>query len=260
MSALKLTVVVCSYNQAPFLRQALESLAAQRDVTRDEFEVIAVDGGSTDGSADIIHEYESGLAWWVSERDRGQSHALNKGFARSSGNIQGWLCSDDVLEPHAARTVLDYFQSHPESRCVYGDAYLIDEQDRIVKSKREIPFNWFIWRYDYNYIPQPSTFWRSDLFQQVGGIDESLRVCMDGDLWARFSEVAAIDHVPTILSRMRLQKDQKTQRLKREGNEVQNQITSRYGVRNDRVIQRKAAFIVAKGMRVGWKAVTGCYR
>ena len=211
------------------------------------------------GSAEIIRSYEPRLHYWVSERDRGQSHALNKGFGRSTGDIQGWLCSDDVLEPHAARTVLDYFRKHPRVRCFYGDAWLIDEQDRPVKPKKEIPFNWFIWRYDYNYLPQPSTFWRRDLFEEVGGVDESLQVAMDGDLWARFAEVTRLEHQRVYLSRMRLQKEQKTQRLQRESIEAQNRIATRYGVQHERAIRTKAAFLLAKSMRVGWKAATGCY-
>ena len=259
MKPLKLSMVVCSYNQAPFLRQALASLVTQCNVSREELEIIVIDGGSTDGSPEIIRSFEPYLTYWVSEPDRGQSHALRKGFDRSTGDIQGWLCSDDLLEPHACRAALDYFRAHPEVRCFYGDARLVDERDHLIKAKKEIPFNWFIWRYDYNYLPQPSTFWRKDLYDQVGGVEESLHVCMDGDLWARFAEVTRIEHLPVVLSRMRVQKEQKTQRLQQEGLLVQNRITSRYGVRHDRVLRTKAAFVLAKTMRVGWKAATGCY-
>ena len=90
-------MVVCSYNQAPFLKQALASLVEQREVAPHEFEIIVIDGGSTDGSREIIRSFEPHLAYWVSEPDRGQSHALRKGFDRATGDIQGWLCSDDVL-------------------------------------------------------------------------------------------------------------------------------------------------------------------
>jgi hypothetical protein len=259
MRALKLSIVICSYNQAKFLRQALESVTAQKDVHRDEIEVLVIDGGSTDGSVAIIRSFESRLDYWVSEPDRGQSHALNKGFALSTGDVQGWLCSDDVLELHAARVVLDYFRERRQVRCFYGDAVLIDEQDRLVKAKKEIPFNWFIWRYDYNYIPQPSTFWRRDLYEEVGGLDESLQVSMDGDLWARFAQVTHIEHRRGCLSQMRLQREQKTQRLLAQSIDVQNRIIARYGVRHDRKVQRKAAFLVAKSMRIAWKTATGCY-
>jgi glycosyltransferase involved in cell wall biosynthesis len=256
---LKLSVVVCSYNQASYLGQALESLVAQRGLSREELEILVMDGGSTDGSAEIIRQFAPHLAAWVSEPDRGQGHALRKGFHRSTGDILGWLCSDDVLEPEAARITLDYFRSHPDVRCVFGDAYLIDERGRVVRPKKEIPFNRFIWRYDYNYLPQPSTFWRRDLYEQVGGVDESLDVCMDGDLWARFAEVTTLHHIRVVLSRMRLQPQQKTQRLHRESVRVQKDIAARYGVRQDRAVTRQAAFVAAKAMRIGWKLATGCY-
>src|SRR5713101_2373300 len=157
MTPLKLSIVVCSYNQAAYLRQALHSLATQRDLRPGELEVLVIDGGSTDGSVEIIREFEKHFAYSVSEPDRGQTHALRKGFDRATGDIQGWLCSDDTLELTAARNILDYFYAHPGARFVYGDATYIDERDRPVRTKKEIPYNPFIWKYDYNYIPQPST-------------------------------------------------------------------------------------------------------
>lgn len=256
---MKLSLVVCSYNQAPYLRQALASLVAQRRVGPEELELIVIDGGSKDGSVEIIRDFEPRLAYWVSERDRGQSDALRKGFDRATGDVQGWLCSDDELEPDAARTVLDYFGAHPRVRWVYGDASIIDEKGRTLKPKKEIPFNWFIWLYDYNYLPQPSTFWRADLYAQSGGIDVALQVAMDGDLWARFAELSPPRHIPARLSRMRMQPDQKTQELKEESIRAQNKIAIRYGVRHDRKLQRQSAFLLAKTLRVGWKLATGCY-
>src|SRR5581483_8681541 len=103
----KLSLVICSYNQAAYLRQALDSVLSQRNVRREELEIIVMDGGSTDESAEIIRSYAPQLDFWVSERDAGQSDALCKGFNRSTGSLQGWLCSDDCLEPDAARTVID---------------------------------------------------------------------------------------------------------------------------------------------------------
>ncbi len=256
---MKLSLVVCSYNQAPYLRQALASLVAQRGVRRDELELLVIDGGSEDGSVEIIREFEPFLDYWVSEKDQGQSDALRKGFERATGNLQGWLCSDDELEPDAARTVLDYFGAHPEVRWVYGDASLTDETGRTVKAKKEIPFNWFIWLYDYNYLPQPSTFWRADLYAETGGLDVALHVAMDGDLWARFAELSPPRHIPARLSRMRMQPDQKTQKLKEESMRAQYEIAKRYGVRYDRRLRRQSAFLLAKTLRVGWKLATGCY-
>jgi glycosyltransferase involved in cell wall biosynthesis len=260
MSSLKMSIVVCSYNQAAFLGRTLESLIAQKDVGRDEFEIIVVDGGSKDGSADIIRALAPHFAWWVSEPDRGQTHALIKGFERATGSILGWLCSDDVLEPHTAREVLDYFAANPGARFIYGDARLIDEDDRIVRAKREIPFNWFIWSYDHNYIPQPSAFWTKDLYTEVGGLDESFDVAMDGDLFARFSIASPPRHVPRYWSRFRLQPNQKTQRLREQHDVAHRRICTSVGVANfSSPMRNRAAYLVAKSWRVCWKLKNGCY-
>ena len=259
MTPLKLSIVVCSYNQAAYLRQALDSLATQRDLRPGELEVLVIDGGSTDGSVEIVREFEKHFAYSVSEPDRGQTHALRKGFDRATGDIQGWLCSDDVLEPNTAREVLDYFHSHPAARFVYGDATFIDQNGRSIRRKKEIPFNSFIWRYDHNYIPQPSTFWRKSLYEEVGGLDESFDVAMDGDLWARFLQRARPEHIRKPLSCFRLQPQQKTQVLREEHDKMHRRYCARLGRSFAHPAQRKAAFVVAKTWRVSWKLVTGCY-
>ena len=252
---MKISIVVPSYQQAKFLRETLDSLVNQKNVRPDEREIIVVDGGSQDGSVDIIKEYAPHLTWWVSERDRGQTHALDKGFARATGELQGWLCSDDLLEPDALRTVLDAFAGDSSLQFLYGDAAWIDEESRLLKQKKEIPFNWFIWAYDHNYIPQPSAFWRRELYRQVGGLDESLHLAMDCDLWARFAQQTKPRHVRQVLSRMRLYADQKTTRLLDQSKRERREVCERYGARFDDAWRPMAA----KGLRVGWKLATGCY-
>jgi len=260
MSPLKLSIVVCSYNQQAYLGSALKSLIAQRNVTPDEFEIIVIDGGSTDGSAEIIRALSPRFAYWVSEPDRGQTHALIKGFQKASGQILGWLCSDDMLEPDTARQVLDYFAGRPEARFIYGDYHCIDDRGRVVSSKREIPFNWFIWSYDHNYIPQPSAFWRKDLYEETGGLDESFDVAMDGDLFARFSVASRPHHVPIYWSRFRLQPDQKTQLQPHEHALAHRRTCSSIGVADFRnPVRRRAAYLMAKTWRVCWKLRNGCY-
>ena len=256
---MKLSLVVCSYNQARYLRQALSSLVSQREVSRDELELIVIDGGSTDGSVEIIREFEPQLAYWVSEPDHGQTHALRKGFDRATGDVQGWLCSDDELEPDAARTVLDYFGAHPAVRWAYGHANFINEDGRTLRPKKEIPFNWFIWLHDYNYLPQPSTFWRAELYQRIGGLDSSLDMCMDTDLWARFAEVALPKQILATLSRVRVQPEQKTQKFRDRSIREQNAIKSRYTGIRDRLLLRQSAFLLARTTRIGWKLAKGCY-
>lgn len=252
---MKVSIIVPSYQQARFLRETLTSLVEQKGIAPPEREILVIDGGSTDGSVEIIREFEPHLAYWVSERDRGQTHALEKGFARATGDIQGWLCSDDVLEPDALRTVLDEFQARPRVQFLYGDASWIDADSRPLKHKKEIPFSWFIWTYDHNYIPQPSAFWRRELYVAVGGLDESLHLAMDCDLWARFAQRSRPRHVRRPLSRMRLYADQKTTRLLLQSRQERQQVCERYGAKFGS--RWKAA--AAKFWRVGWKLSTGCY-
>ncbi len=253
------TIVVPSYQQAPYLRYTLQSLVNQQNLQPGELEIIVMDGGSTDGSVEIIQSFEKHLEYWESERDRGQTHALRKGFARARGEILGWLCSDDLLEPTAIRTVINLFRSHSELQFLYGDTYWIDTTGAIVKWRKEIAFNWFIWKYDHNYIPQPSAFWKRELYEQSGGLDESFDLAMDADLWARFATVAPPRHFRIALSRMRMYPQQKTQRLYGRLRTELRQISSRYGAKFDSEVRAKAAYLMAKSWRIGWKLATGCY-
>jgi hypothetical protein len=166
-----------------------------------------------------------------------------------------------MLEPDTAREVLDCFQANPGARFVYGDSYFIDEHDRVLRRKREIPFNRFIWSYDHNYIPQPSAFWRAGLYEEVGGLDESLPVAMDGDLFARFSLVCRPLHVPRYWSRFRIQPGQKTQRLREQHDQAHRRTCSRLGIADFRnPLRSRAAYVLAKSWRVCWKLKNGCYR
>ena len=254
-----LSIVVCSYNQAPFIRETLDSLVNQQGLRPGELEIIVIDGGSTDGSAEIIREYATHFAYVVSEPDRGQTHALRKGFARATGDILGWLCSDDLLEVDTVRFVLDYFRGHREVEFMYGDSRVIGPEGELLKIKKEIPFNWFIWKYDYNYIPQPSAFWRKSLYEQVKGLDESFELGMDGDLWARFAERTRPQHVRRFLSRGRWYSQQKTQSLRKQGLDDHRRTCLRYGTDVRKLPHSLPLAALAKLCRISWKLATGCY-
>lgn len=256
---LRLSIVIPSYNQAEFLEDTLKSLLAQESVADGDVEIIVIDGGSRDGSVEIIERYAAHIATWVSEPDEGQTHALIKGFAEASGDILGWLCSDDLLEPTAAREVLDHFARHPDVGFVYGDSCWIGRDGRFLRWKKEIPFNWFIWVYDYNYIPQPSTFWRRDLYQEAGGLRQDFDLAMDADLWARFARIKRPVHVRRPWSRMRFYPEQKNQRLRAQSNREDLRIRRELGYRVDRAAWRAAMYPLAKGTRICWKLLTGCY-
>ena len=194
----KISVVVPSFNQARYIDEALRSVL---DQDYSNLELIVIDGGSTDGSVDIIRRHEDRIACWVSEPDSGQTHGLIKGFERSTGEIQCWLNSDDLQERTTLREVAAYFDRHPDVDSVYGDMIWIDSAGRPLRVQREMPFNRFIWMYTYNYIPGMSMFWRRCIYEKVGGLDSSFDLAMDADLWMRFTDAGRIAHVRRIWSR-----------------------------------------------------------
>lgn len=256
---MKLSIVVPSFQQAKFLASTLSSLTNQQGVAQEEIEILVIDGGSSDGSVEIIRQFEPHLAYWVSEPDRGQTHALRKGFERASGDVLAWVCSDDLLEPHAARFVLDHLTRHPDQDFFYGDALWIDALGNVLRAKKEIPFNWFIWANDHNYIPQPSAFWRRSLYEACGGLDETLHCAMDSDLFARFASRSRPRHLRSVLSRVRVYPEQKTQKFVQVSLREHEQACLRAGSKPVKLLPRPARKMVAKGMRVGWKLATGCY-
>jgi len=259
MTQRRLSIVVPSFNQQAFIAETLECLVNQISVEKEDLEIIVIDGGSTDGSVDIIRRYGSRISYWVSEPDRGQTHALIKGFEAATGDILGWLCSDDLLEPYTVREVIDVFGSRPGVDFLYGDGFWIDPSGRRVKWKKEIPFHWFIWLHDHNYIPQPATFWTRKLYDAVGGLDERFDLAMDGDLFARMALASPPLHVRRSWARMRLYPQQKNQRFRERSDREDDIIRQRMGVTyatgGHRLLYRAAA----KSWRIAWKLCTGCY-
>lgn len=251
----KITVVTPSYNHARFLGATLQSVY---DQIYPNLEHIIIDGGSTDGSIEVIRRYEERVAYWISESDGGQTEALIKGFAQATGDILCWLNSDDLFESGTLWDVARFFMKRPQVRFVYGDARWIDTEGRVIKSKKEIPFNRFIWLYDYNYIPQPSAFWRRDLYEDVGGLDPRFDLAMDADLWIRFAERTQPVHVRRNWSCVRFYPEQKTQRLRVRGRQEGLIIRRRYIGTESHQLQRVKK-LLAKVFRVTQKIAKGCY-
>jgi glycosyltransferase involved in cell wall biosynthesis len=248
-------VVTPSLNQARYIEATIKSVL---DQGYPNLEYIIMDGGSTDGTVEIIERYSNHLAYWVSEPDEGQTDALKKGFNRASGDILCWLNSDDLLEPGALHEVAEIFVRHRDWHVVYGDCLLIDADGYPIRLQKEIGFNRFVWMYDYNYINQPSTFWRRGIYEQVGGLDARMNLAMDADLWARFAELTVLHHVPRIWSRFRFYPEQKNVRLRAISNEEDAQIRSRY-LPDEPLWLRRLKWLPAKGLRVALKVVRGAY-
>ncbi len=201
------SIITPSYNQARYLEATIQSVLSQ---DYPEIEYIIVDGGSKDGSADLIRRYAGRLAWWVSEPDKGQTDAINKGFARAKGEILAWINSDDTYQPGAVREAVEYLRAHPRAGMVYGDANYIDENGRVIGRFPAAQTDYKRLRRGYVHIPQQSAFFRADLWRQVGPLDPSFYFAMDYDLWVRLAGLAPLDYIPRLWANFRLHSDAKT--------------------------------------------------
>ena len=193
------TVVTPSFNQADFLEETIRSVLLQGYPA---LEYIIMDGGSTDGSVDIIRKYASWLAHWNSAPDAGQSDAVNLGWRRSSGEIVAWLNSDDVYEPGAVRRAALAFMRHKEAAVVYGRSDVFDELGVPVGRVHGRPFQLHELIEGRNPVAQPSAFIRRANLNGCG-LDESLHFTMDYDLWLRVGTQAEVVYVDEIWSRFR---------------------------------------------------------
>jgi glycosyltransferase involved in cell wall biosynthesis len=207
------SIVTPSFNQGPYIGEALLSVKNQKC---DNLEHLVIDGGSTDATTAILRHYSDGERWkhllWISEPDSGQSDALNKGFARASGDIVGWLNSDDRYRPGCFERVADVFQRHPEVDVVYGDYTWIDETGRVSRIRREIEFSHFILLYHrVLYIPTTATFFRRRIFEEENWLDERLHYALDFEFFVRLAARGyRFQHVPAVLADFRLQRLSKT--------------------------------------------------
>jgi glycosyltransferase involved in cell wall biosynthesis len=202
------SIVTPSFNQVRFLERTILSVLEQTDA---DIEYLIADGGSTDGSLEIIQKYAGRLAWWVSEKDKGQTDAINKGFAHAHGEILAWLNSDDTYGLHAVSEAVTFLQSHPEAGMVYGDANFIDEDDRKIGKFPAAQTDYTKLRQGYVHVPQQASFFRADLWRKVGPLDPSFYFAMDYDLWVRLAHQAPLVYQPgKVWANFRLHSDAKT--------------------------------------------------
>jgi len=215
-----ITVVTPSFNQGEYLAETIESVLSQEGDFLIDY--IVVDGGSSDNSVDIIRHYDELLQlgeWpikcrgitcrWLSEKDKGQAEALMKGFRMARGEILAWLNSDDTYLSGALQTAAGYFADHPDTALLYGDAHYCDTGGAIIGRYRTEEFDLNTLA-SFNFICQPSAFFRRDVFEEVGGLDESLHFAMDYDLWIRIGKQYPCRYIPRFLSMYRLHEASKT--------------------------------------------------
>ncbi len=188
----RISIITPSYNQAAYLEQTIQSVLGQG---YPNLEYIIVDGGSSDGSVEIIRKYADRLSWWVSEKDSGQAEAVNNGLRRASGEIIGWLNSDDLYLDGALAGAAAAFQAHPEAGLVFSDVESIDAAGRRINVMR-----FGAWGLRelmcFRIISEPGVFFRRSLLEKAGHLDLSYHYLLDHHLWLRLGLHAPIRYVP----------------------------------------------------------------
>lgn len=201
------SIITPSYNQANFLERTILSVLNQ-DYSNIEY--IIMDGGSTDGSLEIIKKYSYRLKQWKSEKDLGQTDAINKGFSIAQGEIFAWINSDDTYEYNAVSEAVDYLTDHPEIGMVYGDCNFIDSDDEVIGKFNAKQTDYEKLKTGFVHIPQQASFWRAELWHRVAPLDTSIYFAMDYDLWLRFSKISKITYYPKLWANFRLHGDAKS--------------------------------------------------
>jgi glycosyltransferase involved in cell wall biosynthesis len=208
-----ISIVTPSFNQVSFIEEALQSVQHQ---SYTNWEHLVIDGNSTDGTVELLRDLTTNgkqqNVSWVSERDNGQSDALNRGCRQAKGDIIGWLNSDDRYRPGCFERVIQAFEENPGVDIVYGDYLLVNELGSAFQIRREIEFSKFILLYHrVLYIPTTTTFFRRKIFDEGNWLDESLQYAMDLDFFIRLSAHGyCFKHIPQLLADFRLQPKSKT--------------------------------------------------
>lgn len=183
----KISIITPSYNQGKFIKETIESVLSQN---YPNLEYWIIDGGSKDETLRILKSYGNKIRW-ISEKDKGQVYAINKGLRKVNGDIISYLNSDDLYLPNTLNTVAEYFLSNPQAKWISGDYFIIDEKGKKIQSYIASYKNYLRKKPTFerlciaNYIVQPSTFFHREIVKEIGFFDESLRYCMDFDYWMR---------------------------------------------------------------------------
>jgi len=224
---MKVSIIVPSFNHAHFIRATLDSILSQG---HEDLEVLVFDGGSRDGTVEILESYGERIHW-VSRKDRGQSDAINQGLQRATGDILAYLNSDDIYFPCAIDRVVRHFRENPKSLCVYGQAFHLHEDGSLMERYYTEPWSYRRLR-DVCFLCQPATFWRREVVERHGIFDDSLHWAMDYEYWLRLGRHFAFDYLEdACLAGSRLHGETKTLSQRIKVHEEILQIVMRYSPR-----------------------------
>jgi len=225
----RISIVTPSFNQVRFLERTIKSVL---DQGYPNLELIIIDGGSKDGSVDIIKQYQNNISYWVSEPDKGQADAINKGFRIATGELVSWQNSDDIYLPGALRRVAHEYRINPDYHVYFGNIYLIDSSDRVLREMRFHPFRvGHLLFYDWNLSSQ-GTFFRRDVFESAGYL-QNTAVCFDREWFIRLGKKGfKFRFIRQFVGAYRIHEDSKLFRIKDREN-IRREILGHYGIRYD---------------------------
>jgi len=211
----RISIITPSYNQAQFIEKTVLSVVSQN---YPNLEYIVMDGGSNDGTLEILKKYKGKLLWF-SQKDEGQSDAINNAMKKAKGEILGYLNSDDLLQPESLHEVAEYFQEYPKISWVTGRCYMIDDKGELTRSCITSYKNFWL-KYCrtrnalaiLNFISQPATFWRREVVDKIGFFDRSLYYAMDYDYWLRLSKIYRLGFIDKHLASFRIHKVSKSRK------------------------------------------------
>lgn len=206
----KISVVTPSYNQGEFIERTINSVLSQNYPS---LEYIIIDGGSTDNSVEIIKKYEKDITYWVSEKDDGQTQAINKGFRRATGDIVAWLNSDDEYTPGALEAVAKTFMANEKTDFVFGNMLSVDIEGNLLRYDRNTRFSFSALVLFGMVISQPSCFWKKSLLEKHGYLDETKHFSMDYEFFCRIGKHIHPKHINKPLSRFRWHEEQKSGKI-----------------------------------------------
>lgn len=228
----KISIVMPCYNQVKYLERSILSVVNQN---YPNIELIIIDGGSNDGSVKIIKKYKKFIKYWSSKKDNGQSHALNKGFLKATGDIYGFLNSDDLYLPNIFNLVAIFFLKYETKKVIFGDWLSINKQDKIIDFNYAFDFNLNHLKYEGFHLNTQAMFWRSSVHEEFNGFDEMLQFTMDYQMLIEFGikqGQRSFLRIPHTLSAFRRYKGQKTSGMNSEVVEEHKRIARQYNFLN----------------------------
>jgi len=250
----RVTIVTPSFNQAGFLEETIRSVLLQ---AYPDIEYLVMDGGSTDGSVEVIKKYAHHFAYWVTQKDRGPADALRQGFERATGTVLAYVNSDDVFLPGAIHNLVRHLQK-TKADVVYGNGYWVDHEMHIVAERRLTPFSRLAYFYGGADLQQPATFWTKRIYQAVGGMDSAYQCAFDLDLFARFaSKGAKFSHLRRFIACCRLHPEQKTEVLFKTSQKETAAIRARYAAFPVRSLTGSLLRNIGRIQRMLWYLLQG---